>query len=418
MAKATGAVGGLFKKLGQAGVKAFEETKDNDPVAPGGGDLPAGIENGIAQLVDVRFGVYESGDNIGQYYFMAAGIVVEPKKLGKIPIEGLRTQIGPEPICATPKKTRKTIAEHMAWIQNNMKLLEPSIFAGIGLDQIEQAAVNLMELKPYFRFRTWKGDATTEYPNPQTFHSWQGAVEFDPDKGDTGVTDNTEEATTPKAATGKKTATAKAADKPKAAAKKGTKTEPAVDLSADLDATAALADENDGPAMNFLKKLALEAGISEEDVDNAENWIAVLESIRATEATEETEAEAEGEEATDYAALGEAADNGDQDAANKLTELGNEVGQDPNDHADKTWTDFAAMLVELEGEEAEAEAEGEAKEWAPVKGEVYTIVYAPGKKASDCEVLAVFPETQKVNVKCLADKKAYKGIAWDALPHE
>ena len=41
-------------------------------------DLPPGIKNGIAQLIDGRFGEYKTGDNAGESFVYLAGSVVEP----------------------------------------------------------------------------------------------------------------------------------------------------------------------------------------------------------------------------------------------------------------------------------------------------------------------------------------------------
>ena len=91
MAKKALVSGGLMSKLGAKLKHAVETHKsDETKFAGGGANLPAGIEMGIAQLVMCKIGQYEKGDNTGEYYFMAQGIVVSPKVHDGIPIEGLR----------------------------------------------------------------------------------------------------------------------------------------------------------------------------------------------------------------------------------------------------------------------------------------------------------------------------------------
>ena len=148
---------GLVGKLGAKLSKAVEAHKgDETKFSGGGGDLPGGIENGIAQLVLCKFGVYEKGEFEGEYYWMAQGVVVSPKKHAGIVIEGLRTSIGPEAICDTPNKARKTTEEHVAWVLNEMRKLgvDTSELSG---DDLESTAEALQELGPHFRFRTWQG---------------------------------------------------------------------------------------------------------------------------------------------------------------------------------------------------------------------------------------------------------------------
>jgi len=98
----------LMAKLGNKLAESFDKHKDDETRYGGGSDLPKGIEGGIAQLVDCKFDTYKTGDNKGEFFFYAAGIVKAPKEVGGVPIVGLRTQIGPEPLCDTPDRSRKT----------------------------------------------------------------------------------------------------------------------------------------------------------------------------------------------------------------------------------------------------------------------------------------------------------------------
>ncbi len=170
----------LVGKLGLAGRKSVDAHKADDTSYGGGANLPAGIDGGIAQLTECKFDVYKSGDNKGEYFYMAAGIVLQPKEVGGIPVEGLRTQIGPEPMCATPSRSRQTVDDHVGFVLNEFRKLGVNT-SEVGIDDLESVAAAIKEEGPYFRFRTWKGEKQTEGPykdvEPRVNHDWRGVVE-------------------------------------------------------------------------------------------------------------------------------------------------------------------------------------------------------------------------------------------------
>ena len=244
---------GLAAKLGESGREAFETHKGDETVYSGGGELPAGIEGGIAQLVDCKFGVYEKGDNKGQYYFYASGVVLEPKTHGGVRVEGMRTKLGPEPLCDTPqKKSRPTLADHFKWVLNEMRKLGVDT-KGVGYEDVETVAAALKESGPYFRFRTWKGDPTPEYPNPRTNEIWNGVVDYDPEASGSG--DEVVEHAGDEGAT----------------ADEGQDEAP-FDDAVDLAALGAAADAEDADAQAQLTVLALEAGF---DFSTIATWAEV-----------------------------------------------------------------------------------------------------------------------------------------------
>ncbi len=168
----------LMRKLGVAGAKAIAAHKDDETTFSGGGNLPEGIDDGVAQLVDCRFGVYKEGNNKGEHFFLAAGIVVEPNQVGNTRVEGLRTQIM-EPVCETPGRSRETIEEHIQWVLNEMRKLGVDTSEVDG-DNLEETAEALKEEKPYFSFRTWKGKPTDAYPDPRVNEDWRGVCDYVP----------------------------------------------------------------------------------------------------------------------------------------------------------------------------------------------------------------------------------------------
>lgn len=410
---------GLAAKLGDAGRKAFEAHK-NDEVEIGGVDCPP-IPNGVARLVDVHFDEYKTGKNQGKLFCYFGGTIITPKFAtlpdgSKVPAAGCRTS-NTFPLCATTNTKGVTTSqeENLARCMNEFKKLGADL-SGVSIDQWEALATALVASGPYFGVSVSRSEPTPEFPNPRTWHNWAMAIqdyndETDPDAG---VNDQTDEIVTepePEAPpVTKKSAASKSTTKAAAPAK-GVKGKPPVEdvpFGDDLDMTADKADAGDGPAMNWLKKRALELGCSEEDVDNTANWGECATMIREKE-TGDSDAPAE-EDAVDYAALGEAADGGDEEAATTITEWGTENGIDVNDHGDKSWAEFAAFVQEsVDGTEAEPE------ELVPEKGNVYKTKLPGAKKETQVEIVAVFADKKTVNVKDLDTNKPFKGIPWANL---
>lgn len=409
------AMSGLAAKLGDAGRKAFEANKATEVELGGGAECPP-IPNGVARLVDIHFDEYKTGKNQGKLFCYFGGTVITPKFVtlpdgSKIPAAGCRTS-NTFPLCATTnaKGEITTLETNLARCMNEFKKLGLDL-SGLGLDTWEAGAAALVESGPYFGMSVSRSDPTPEFPNPRTWHNWAMAIpdyndETDPDAG---VNDQTDEVVT-EPEPEKKTAAPKTTTKAVAPAK-GVKGKPPVEdvpFGDDLDMTADKADNGDGPAMNWLKKRAMELGCSEEDVDNTANWGECATLIREKEAGDsDTPAE---EDAVDYAALGEAADGGDEEAATTITEWGAENGVDVNDHGDKSWTEFATFVQEsIDGTEAEPE------ELVPEKGNVYKTKLPGAKKETQVEIVAVFSDKKTVNVKDLDTNKPFKGIPWANL---
>lgn len=101
-------------------------------------------------------------------------------------------------------------------------------------------------------------------------------------------------------------------------------------------------------------------------------------AVAAEAEAEQEDADAETE-AVDYVALGEKADEGDEDAQTELQTAAEEAGHNPDDYA--TWGELAAVLVPEDEEETEAEPDPE-----PVKPAKKTVAKAtaakPVKKAA------------------------------------
>jgi hypothetical protein len=251
--------GTLASKLGAAGEKAVSSHRTDETVFDTGGDLPAGIEGGIAQLTECKFDTFKKGDNTGEYFFFASGAVKEPKRHDGVPIEGLHTRIGPEPLCDTPnRQSRPDVDAHVDWVMNEMRKLGVDT-SELDIDSLEEAAAAIKEEQPHFRFRTWKGDATEQYPNPRVNHVWSGACEYEEGDEETDdVVDETEEED----------------EAPEE----------------DLTALGKAADGDDEAAQTALSEKAEEAGIDPDDYDT---WTEVAEAIEGAPEDEEEEEEEE-----------------------------------------------------------------------------------------------------------------------------
>lgn len=368
MAKKT-AQSGLAKSLGVAGKKAVKTHASDETDYGQGGQLPEGIEQGIAQLTECKFDKYVKGDMAGQYYFQVRGVVVAPNEHEGIPIEGLTTMLM-EPMCDTPTRSRPEIADHVEWVLNEMRKLGADT-EGAESSELEALVEALKEEAPYFRFRTWKGDPTDQYPNPRVNHQWGGACDFDPETGeDTDTEDNSDEDEEEEVVATKKKASSKGAAKTKTT-KKSTKKKSAskkIDLdSISFSDLAEIADDEEhDQCVEAQEKLTEEAEEAEIDADEHEEW----------------------------------------------TDLAQALETNSDDEDDETEDD------EEEEEEEEDETEEEDEVEPPTKGD--TCFYKPPKKrkAVECTVTAVFAKSECCNLKNLADNTVYKKVSWDDLLEE
>lgn len=383
----------LFKKLGTRLQKAHELHKGDETEFSSFGELPPGIKMGIAQLVECKFDVYKKGDFVGEYFFHAAGTVHIPLYHDGIKTEGGRTSIT-EPLCDTPNKSRKTIEEHIGWVYNELRKM------GIDTEDIDptnldEVASDLKQMKPFFRFETWQGEATEQYPNPRTNHKWLGMTEYDPEEDAGAATEDSSEEVeeqptpTPPSKTQKNGKASSKSATPTQVAKNGaasTKTAPAKGKKAtptpppepeeegetagefnefeDMDSLVAAANKGNDDAQQKLTDLATEAGVDQQFIDDAPNWEAVVAKMNNPD-------EEEGE--------------------------------------------VAAEEPVIEEEEPEVEA-------TPEKGQLYAFKPLDQKtkkratKAIEVEVVAVDTTKKTVTLKSLDNPKlTYAGVKWELL---
>ena len=396
----------LKSKLGAKLDSAVNSHKTDETKFNAGGDLPSGIDFGVAQLVEMKFGVYETGDYKGEFFFYAAGTVVSPKKATledgtKVNIEGMRTQIGPEPICDTPKSQgkKKTLDDHVAWVLNEMRKLGVDT-SDLSAEDLESTAELLKSEAPFFKFRTWQGEKNAQFPNPRVNHDWQGTTTFEPEEASDAVTDKTAEA--PKEAA-KPAAKGPVSKGPAKAPAKVEETVPdEVPFGDNIDDLVGVAgDESNvdaqAAAQDKLNELALAAGATQEDIDATQNWEEVGNLIRGAGD------EASATDEVDLDALAASAENGEQEAADKLDELRQAAGIDDEAYGTMSWTELAEAL------KAGTTDAATEPEWTPKTKEVYLykpMILDPKKKimvksakATEHEVTAV--QTTTVSLKSL-----------------
>jgi len=290
----------FLAKLGKAGMKAHEAHKSDETVFDTGSDLPAGIENGIARLSKCYF--KQSKDDADKYFYYAEGIVVEPDEKDHLKIRGCRTSII-EPIYETPGRKRVSIEDHLGWVYNELRKLGVDTTA-MEYNDLETVVAALQLAKPYFRFRTWIGTATPEFPNPRVNHVWKGICEYEGEDLEDEYVDE---------------------DEPDDDSK---------EVSEDLTELGELADNGDEEAQLKLASIAESNGIDSED-EKYTTWSLLAEDLLAlsdeqeeegegeedSEDEEEAEEEEESDEVDDeWLELGVAADEGDEEAQHALVQ--------------------------------------------------------------------------------------------------
>jgi hypothetical protein len=428
-------VSGIFSRYGSKAVEAFNKHKGDETEYGNFGDLPPGIDGGIAQLVDCRvLEIKEGKQNAGELMFFARGIVVEPEQV-EDPRTGLvvrvknRNTTFSEPLFHTAGRARETFEDHMAYVLNQLRKLGLSTEDITATDEeFNSQLATLKESAPFFRFRTWQGPKSDQYPNPRVNHTWEGTQGLEdytpPDEGSPVEDDATGPATTseqlkgngstsrqpvspsktPSNPSGKpvapfptktrQTARGTRPDSPtglldgkpvapsarpvgspsgkSAAQPVAPPTTDAGDEFGDLDSLAEKADAEDKESQKSLEAMATEAGVSRDAVKKARSWADVAALITAAgQPGDEEEEEVE-----------------DEDESTEGTEEGS-----PDDGGDE-----------------------EEDQWdGPVVGDMYS--YRIGKKLADVEVLDVNAARQTVTVKNYSDSKGspIKGVKWDQL---
>jgi hypothetical protein len=366
---------GLMSRLGKKLDEAVRKHAD-DPTEYGVIQVPPGINNGVAQLTECKFDIFKTGANQGEYYFRAAGTILEPESVmvngTEVPVAGLQTSIL-VPVCDTKTQDGKQtpVEQHIETVLNEMRKLGAAT-EGCGGGDLEALAESLKEAAPYFRFSTSLGKATPQFPNPRIWENWHGARGLDnytPPDTSGQVQDDTGAAPAKAPTNGHAKAAAPAPSKPAPTAKPATKTAPKAPpapepIPEDIDILINSAGDDDSPmqadCQAKLTEMAMEAGATEEEITLADNWTQV------------------------------------------------------------------AALIETNASKAADGDEGDGS-WEPKKDDVYfytpvdqkTKKPAKGAKAVECQVIAVDVDRKRVTLKNLDNPKtAYMNVPFDQLKEE
>ncbi len=373
---------------------AHAQHKDETSVAGRGGELPGGIQNGIAELTMIKIGKFQKGDNEGEPFFMAMGTCLSPRVHEGMPVFGLLTTAGPVPLCDTTNAKGDTIPfsnnwdqmlRHLRGLGLDTKELTPQDLVS-GIDDGEYASGPVLEAMVSkeaapirFRFSTrsspkleqtsngkWrvgrkeyksKEEALAANPyseNPRVFHEWGSAIDYNPEgtPGD-AVQDDTKE----------------------------------------------------------------EAKWESDDAEEAKAPV---------EAPTEEQAAAEASGDPDFLAVAAVADNPKATKADRvkaeqiLIEYAKALSIDG--YADmSTWAEVAQAIIDMKeivaAEEAGATEEAdseeyseEAEEWTPVEGEIGFFHNPKDKAPVKCEFVKVYGKLEKVDLKRLDNNKIVKGV--------
>ena len=267
--------------MGKEGAQAVAKHR-GDATNYGNVDLPAGIEGGVAQLIDCRLSQIKPGKkNAGMWFFIAAGSVISPEQYNGIPTKGLRTQIM-EVIGNTPTRSRKTVDEHIEWVLNEVRKFGVDT-KKITINELETVLAALKKKKPKFRFRTWKGQKQTEGPyagmEPMTQHSWNGLYTGETEAPAPPVQDDS------------------GPEEPEEPDVEDVEEEEGEEVN--FLELGEQADAGDEDALTALVDAAKEAGIDPED-DEYDTWMKLAEALDGAEGEEEEGEEEEEEEEEEF----------------------------------------------------------------------------------------------------------------------
>lgn len=369
---ATKGTSGLLAKMGSKLKGAWNKHRTKEVEYNQFTELPGGIVDGVAQLVEAKFDKYKEGKNKGQLYCYLAGTVVSPEEFNGAKIAGRRTSIMLA-MCDTvnSKGEEKSADQNLAAFANTLLLLGLDI-SELEWEDVEGAVTSMTDDGIHFNFSTREGKASKQFPNPRVFHSWGGACTAPEGSGDDANDDSDDED-----GDGEATAYAPPAGRNgKANPKTGKKGPPPDDLEfGDVDSLVKKAKKGDVEAQNTLTAMAKEAGAAPLKVKKAVS-------------------------AKDWGALadltGEAKREGDNDDESPEAE--------------------AEAQEEADGAVEDGDDEGDGEPEPPEVGGTFGYKPPKAKKPVQCEVVKVFSKSQTCNLQSLEDEDVtFEKVSWSAL---
>ncbi len=131
------------------------------------------------------------------------------------------------------------------------------------------------------------------------------------------------------------------------------------------------------------------------------------------EPKEEEEDEASDFDPKAFIKIAALADKGDEKLQTDIADMAEELNIDTTAYED--WSAVAEAIIQAKAEaegsssEESEDSDEEAEEVTPEKGDIFLY------EGDECEVLVVFPQSKKVNLKNFATSKTLKNIPWDQL---
>ncbi len=261
----------LMSKYGNRLSKAYKEHKDDEIRMGGFEQLPPGIANGVAKLTkcvievlpnDTKATKADGSSAKGEEQLRIVGQCVEPNSVfvngQEVACRDVSTNFWPIPLYDSK---RNTFEQNVADAINELKKLGADFSEADDAAALIQAVADLQESKPYFRFRTSvkpaleKGKPDGVWENLIGVRGLEGYVQ--PESN--GVADRT--------GGGGQAQTW------------GTQPEEQYDDQSDIRDLLKRAEAQDEKAMDRLREMAKNVGYSDEDVDGAADWAAVVELI-------------------------------------------------------------------------------------------------------------------------------------------
>lgn len=234
---------------------SFNKTKSNETKVFSG-NLPGGINGGLAEFGGGKLDYYKEGLNKSKPYMSLFGIVRAPKEH-----VGMQTRIRVDLFAKGQGDKSKSEEEMVDIALNELRKLGIDTSA-LNPEDWQDAIDSKAKEGVVFRFSTSQSAPTKQYPNPRIWENWNGTIESYESNGEEGTSTTVVEEPTASNDTS--------------------------DSSEENDwaAIGEAAEGGDTEAQNKIKEEADNRGLGEE-VDGADNWIeaaALLGGEAATEA--------------------------------------------------------------------------------------------------------------------------------------
>lgn len=227
----------IFSKINK---EAFNKAKANPEKYEGTVEVPAGIKNGIAELGNVELKEYKSGQHKGEPFFMATAVIQEPATHEGKKAAGL-VLTNTIPLTDRPEWTNAPTEED--FIGRMFTTLSKFGIDVSDLDETNlEATLKALSSKDGIHFKFSTGAAKSG----NVFSNWYQTVDYQAstsaDSNDDGVEVNEEEE----------------------------------EEGIDWDEVAKLADKDNSQAQLKIQEAAMEAGVTEEQMESAANWLEVV----------------------------------------------------------------------------------------------------------------------------------------------